>query len=635
MSRVVFEGAHGPLVEGIHLGSPKILVKTFSVELIIIARKTINATEEKQMGAQQTDSLKGFSIAVFVLVCLIGSSIEASAGWNGLIPPAVSSDWTLSKITFSSRTEAWAAGEDVSNGTGVLLRYADGTWSVFSPPSVSSWWRLSDVHFPTGTEGWAVGADMAGGKGVLFHFLDGAWNGVTTPPVSPDWSLSEVHFPSQGLGWSVGTDATAKRGVILQILEGTVTSLSPPTVSQDWGLRGVFFPSVDEGWAVGEDRANGRGVILHYADGLWQGVTPPAVSSNWRLHAVHFPSVAEGWAVGRDEENGRGVLLRYADGLWENVTPPYVSEDWELHDIHLTPFGEGWAVGVDYTNGKGVLLRFSGGTWAWVSPPEISTEWGLLGLDLVSLYQGFAVGWDGVNRAGVLVQYLVPPPKMVVTPNVINFGIVALGSFSQQEAVVRNEGFSDLILLEVGDEIAPPFSRVGGECLSGTVISPGGECAIALQFAPTSVGSFASEIVLSSSDPDHIEFVIPMKGGAGPDLEGQWKKFVQACKTRRGEIRCRIKAVLEVRNIGNLKASPNVVRFYLSKDAYLDEEDLFIGRASIGRLKPAEHKHIKIKYKLGSGETPTGEYLLAAVDADDDVVEADETNNISLFGPIP
>jgi len=569
-------------------------------------------------------------IPVFILLASV-----AFAGWTALIPPPVSSDWALSKIAFSSRTEAWAVGEDVSNGSGVLLRYSGGAWAAVSPPTVSSGWGLSDVHFPARGEGWAVGRDSMGARGVLLHYLDGTWGSVTTPPVSPEWSLSGVHFPSPSSGWAVGTDGYYGKGVILQILEGVVTTVTPPTISSDWGLEKVFFPAVGEGWAVGKDRANGRGVLLRYVDGLWQGITPPAVSSNWELRGVHFPSVAEGWAVGRDEENGRGVLLHYAGGLWQNISPPYVSEDWELNDVQFTPFGEGWAVGVDRANGKGILLRFSGGAWAWVSPPEVSSDWGLLGLDLVSLYQGFAAGWDGVNRTGVLVQYQLPPPKMVVTPNVVNFGIVALGSFSQQVAIVRNEGFSDLILLEVGDEIAPPFSRVGGECLSGTVISPGAECAIALQFAPTSVGSFSSEIVLSSSDPDHIEFVIPMKGGAGPDLEGQWKKFVQACKTRRGEIRCRIKAVLEVRNIGNLKASPNVVRFYLSKDAYLDEEDRFIGRASIGRLKPAKDKDIKIKYKLGRGETPTGQYLLAAVDADDDVVEADETNNISLFGPIP
>lgn len=587
------------------------------------------------MASRQIDLLKGLWMVLFVFPFLAFSASQGWAGWSGLIPPLVSSHWSLSKMAFASKTEGWAVGEDVSNGTGVLLQYSGGTWKVVSPPNVSLEWALSDVHFAAGGEGWAVGEDRVGGKGVLLHFLDGGWSSVAVPPVSPDWSLSGVNFASPDSGWAVGTDAYYGKGVILQILGGTVISISPPPISTEWGLRDVFFPSVGEGWAVGKDTANGQGVILHFVGGLWQEIIPPTVSSNWELRAIHFPSVGEGWAVGRDEENGRGVLLHYAEGMWRNISLPYVSEDWELNDVRFTPFGEGWAVGADLGNHKGLLLRFSGGTWTWVSPPVISSDWGILGLDLISLYQGFAVGWDGVKKTGALIQYFLPPPKMVVTPNVLNFGIVPLGGISQQEAVVKNEGFSDLILGNVGKEFSPPFSRVGGDCQDGIVIPPGADCTIVLQFAPTSVGSFTSQIALSSSDPDHAELMIPLKGGSGPDLEGQWKKFVQKCRTRRGEVRCRIKGVVEVRNIGNLRASPSAVRFYLSEDASLDEEDRFLGRAGIGRLKPAKGKNIKIKYKLKRGETPTGRYLFAVVDADDDVVEADETNNVTLFGPIP
>jgi hypothetical protein len=225
---------------------------------------------------------------------------------------------------------------------------------------------------------------------------------------------------------------------------------------------------------------------------------------------------------------------------------------------------------------------------------------------------------------------------MIVEPNALNFGNVMIGSFSEQEINVKNEGFSDLVLYSVIDDIEPPFSRVGGECEIGTVLPPGEGCAMIIRFAPTSVGTFSATITLLSNDLYQPELVIPLEGGSGPDLFGQWKEFSQDCKTRRDEIRCETKAAFEVRNTGNLQASSFVVRFFLSADSNLDEEeDLFIGRERIGKLKPIKGKEIKLKFKLERGETATGKYLLALVDANDDIVEADETNNLAIFGPIP
>jgi len=575
------------------------------------------------------------ALAILTTIFSLSASV-ALAGWTGLIPPEVSFDWKLSKISFSSPLEGWAVGEDMMNGTGVLLRYSIGSWAAIAPPGVSSNWALSDVHITSLTEGWATGTDWDGAKGVLLHFTGGGWTAIATPVVSPDWFLSAVHFPSINTGWAVGTNIFNKRGVILEYLDGLWAAISPPVVSTDWELRAVHFSSESEGWAVGRDNANGRGVLLHYAAGFWQTVTPPVVSSDWELRAVHFSSESEGWAVGRDNANGRGVLLHFVDGIWHVVSPPEIGPDWELNSVRF-PFGsEGWAVGGDMFNGRGVLLHFVGGAWTMVSPPGISLDWGLLGVDFVSPYQGIAAGWDRMNRTGVLLQYFSLFPEMIVTPNVVNFGNAMLGSFSEQEVSVKNDGFSDLILFSVSDALETPFSRVGGDCKSGTVLSPGEGCTMVFQFAPISAGAFTSEITIFSNDLYAPELLIPVNGASGPDLFGQWEKFFRDCKTKRGEIGCEIKAVFEVRNIGNLEASSSVVKFYLSDDPNLnEEEDLLIGRKKIGALKPAKNKDVKLKFKLERGVSPTGKYLIAVMDANNDVVEADETNNIAIFGPIP
>jgi hypothetical protein len=375
--------------------------------------------------------------------------------------------------------------------------------------------------------------------------------------------------------------------------------------------------------------------LLHYAEGAWNLVTPPEVSFEWGLNAVQFTSQSEGWAVGNDAANGRGVILHYAGGSWQSIVPPDLGSDWDLEGVHFISAREGWAVGTDSFNGIGVILHYLEGIWTVFDPPMIGFDWGLAGVKFVSPYFGLAVGWNLDSGTGVILQYLLAPPEIEVVPNVVNFGNVLLESLAEQEVNVKNNGFSDLVLFSITDEIESPFVRAGGDCETGMVLAPGEECTMVIQFIPTSQGTFATEIVIHSNDPDEPEFILPLKGGSGPDLFGQWKEFSQDCKTRRGEIRCQIKAVLEVRNVGNLQASSSLVNFYLSDDPSLsEEEDPFIGSNRIAKLKPAKGKDVKLKLKLKEGETPTGKYLIAVVDADDNVSEANETNNVAIFGPI-
>jgi len=588
------------------------------------------------MGKGDLKQGKGWLALSVLSIIFVLLSSAAFAGWTGLIPPEVSPDWSLKKVSLTSLLEGWVVGKDVTSGTGVLIQYTGGSLKEVTPPAVSTSWGLTDIHLLSPHEGWAVGTDWDGGKGVLLRFLSLGWISVAPPAVSPVWALEAVHFPSSGRGWAVGSDANSHSGVLLGYEGGLWAAAIPPAVSTDWELFGVHFPVELEGWAIGKDWENGRGVLLHYVGGAWQIVTSPEVSFEWGLNAVQFISSDEGWAVGSDAANGRGVILHYVGGSWQSVIPPDVGAEWGLQGLHFTSGREGWAVGTDSFHGTGAILHYLDGIWTVVDPPLIGLDWGLDGVQFFSPYFGLAVGSNLSNGTGVILQYLFGAPEIEVVPNVVNFGNVLLESFSEQEVTVRNDGFSDLILFSITDEIESPFSRSGGDCESGMVLASGEECTMIFQFTPTSQGSFTTEITIFSNDPTEPEFIIPLKGGSGPDLFGQWKEFSQDCKTRRGEIRCEIKAVLEVRNIGNLQASSSVVKFYLSDDPGLNvEEDLLIGKTRIAKLKPAKNKDVKLKFKLEEGEAPTGKYLIAVVDADDDVAEANETNNVAVFGRIP
>jgi hypothetical protein len=574
--------------------------------------------------------VSGFFCAFF----LFSGSI-AFAGWSGLIQPEVSRDWSLSRVSLTSPFEGWAVGKDADGGTGVLVQYHEGSLLQAPVPAVSGGWSLSDVHLLSSEEGWAVGEDSEGRKGVLLHYQNPDWTSVSPPAVSLSWSLEGVHFSSPGTGWAVGSDVIARSGVLLGYADGLWTKAAPPPVSADWRLFGVHFPVSSEGWAVGEDRENGRGVLLHFAEGFWQPVTAPEVSSDWGLKAVQFPSTDEGWAVGGDQANDMGVILHYADGIWQAIIPPSVSQAWSLEGVHFASTREGWASGTNRFENKGVLLHYLEGVWSVVDPPGIGSDWGLSGVQFFSPYFGLSVGENRDGGSGVVLQFLLATPRIEAVPNVVDFGNVLLGSFDEEEIIVRNLGFSDLILFSIAGEIDSPFKNIAGDCVDGMILASGESCNMIVQFTPTESGTFADGIVILSNDPTEPELLIPIRGGSGPDLFGQWEEFSQDCKAKRDEIQCKIRAIFEIQNVGNLQASPFTVKLYLSDEPILTDEDTPSVKTRISKLKPAGVKDVKFKFNLEKGETATGKYLIGIIDTNGDVQEANETNNISVFGPIP
>jgi len=330
----------------------------------------------------------------------MGALEYVDSGWDLLDPPAVSSEWYLYGVHFTSATEGWAVGQDGNTSRGVLLHYSGGTWTSVTPPALDSDWDLEAVHFTSASNGWAVGGGHNGV--VLLHYSRGTWTSVIPPSGSSNWYLYGVQFTSANEGWAVGIDAANSKGVLLHYSKKTWTSVTPPTVSSSWFLKRVHFTSATEGWAVGMDAANNSGVLLHYLGGTWTSVTSPSIGAIWGLRGVHFTSATEGWAVGY--VNLQGMLLHYSGGTWTQVTPPSVSSHWNLWDVHFTSATEGWAIGFDEINNRGVLLHYSGGTWSSVAPPSVSSTWALEGVRFTSPNEGWAVGYDFSGK-GTLLHY--------------------------------------------------------------------------------------------------------------------------------------------------------------------------------------------------------------------------------------
>ncbi len=120
------------------------------------------------------------------------------------------------------------------------------------------------------------------------------------------------------------------------------------------------------------------------------------------------------------------------------------------------------------------------------------------------------------------------------------------------------------------------------------------------------------------------------------DLTGELTSLVQTCRdTRRGK-KCTISGKLTIENIGTLNAPSSSVRFYLSDDTQYDEgSDTFLKQIVAGRIKAGKSKTKILHYSFPVGETASGKYLIAVMDADNTVMEGNENNNYVLSEKIP
>jgi len=141
----------------------------------------------------------------------------------------------------------------------------------------------------------------------------------------------------------------------------------------------------------------------------------------------------------------------------------------------------------------------------------------------------------------------------------------------------------------------------------------------------TSIESDWSEPLLVTATP------VPL-----PDLTGQWTSLVQACRSTKSGLKCKISGKLSIQNVGTVNAPSSFVRFYRSDDeVYNEGADSFLKQVATGTIKVGKSKSKTLSYSFPLRETVTGDYIIAVIDADNTVEEADEGNNYIMFGPIP
>jgi len=122
----------------------------------------------------------------------------------------------------------------------------------------------------------------------------------------------------------------------------------------------------------------------------------------------------------------------------------------------------------------------------------------------------------------------------------------------------------------------------------------------------------------------------------GPDLTGTWNSLTQTCRGVGATQKCQLKGSVQVRNQGNQKAPlAAFLWFYLSADNVFDGGDTFLKQVAVGALNPGKAQGKKLSYMLPTGQTASGQYVIAVIDATNTVLETDESNNVIVFGPLP
>ncbi|MGE0827120.1 MAG: PQQ-dependent sugar dehydrogenase [Candidatus Binatia bacterium] len=144
----------------------------------------------------------------------------------------------------------------------------------------------------------------------------------------------------------------------------------------------------------------------------------------------------------------------------------------------------------------------------------------------------------------------------------------------------------------------------------------------------------AGELYLADYGSGDIYRIVDSTPKVGPDLTGFWQGPSHSCKGTSEKLKCKLKGSVVVQNTGTDIVSSASVQFYLSTDAMLSADDIFLREVSTGKLKPGRSKKRKLKVTL-RGSTASGQYVVAVLDAANIIAEQNESNNQIVAGPLP
>jgi Beta-propeller repeat/CARDB len=120
-----------------------------------------------------------------------------------------------------------------------------------------------------------------------------------------------------------------------------------------------------------------------------------------------------------------------------------------------------------------------------------------------------------------------------------------------------------------------------------------------------------------------------------PGLSGVWQTLIQDCPDKEKELKCTLEGDMLVFNPGTATAARSVLKFFLSGDAIWDDGDSLLDEVKVKRLDPGESDLIHLRAKLPKDQNASGDFVIAVLDAFNNVPEANEENNVLVSPRIP
>jgi hypothetical protein len=389
-----------------------------------------------EWGATMLLSKIGFGVAVGAALVLGAGPALAGGAWTIVPAPPTGQDASLSGVTTTSDTDAWAVGYCCARpnflGAIPIIDHWNGTaWSQASVPSTGySTNSLTAVSASSATDAWAVGRSEP--QRYTWYPLAMHWNGTA-------WSVSPsfVSALSGQLGVGVSdispTDAyavggglgSAHTGLVAQWNGTTWTRVTVPLPKNNnlgSNLDAISADGPNDVWIVGNylfevnpsDYAN-ETYSLHWNGSDWSIVPmplEPGTNPNFEyaFSSIEANSPTDVWAVGESYNAATytsSTLIEHWNGTkWSIVPSPSPGSNAALTGVTTSNASNNvWAVG-DYTpagssTSQTLTLNWNGSTWNTVASPNGST--GSSVLASVATTPGAAivqaVGYTGVYQA--------------------------------------------------------------------------------------------------------------------------------------------------------------------------------------------------------------------------------------------
>lgn len=167
---------------------------------------------------------------------------------------------------------------------------------------------------------------------------------------------------------------------------------------------------------------------------------------------------------------------------------------------------------------------------------------------------------------------------------------------------------------------------LAGNTFSWDIGTLGGSATAEVAVRPAAAGTTVNSVSVTGdqNDPntDNNSAAASVTVGAGlvdsVDLTANWGKLKKRGRKVTGRIR--------IMNIGNVGAAKFAVKYYDSLDATLSSGDKYVGSSKLAKLGAgATSKSLVVR--CPASKKTAGHYLIASVDADNEVDEGCETNN--------